>query len=185
MLTLRRLLCSALICALSGLSPSPALAQEDGVTVDPGPADKEYAIPLDDARKRVAPSGRSGSAPASAREQESVEPPVFGAGVGDDASLPDEAGGEGTSASTADTARAGSGRKGEADRADRSSDPSPGRLPATDRSTARDRETVARLATNTGDTGSSLPTSMTIGAIAAGLLILGAAAGLALRRRSS
>jgi len=63
-----------LFLALFALSaPSAALAEEPGVNVDPrSPAGKEYAIPLEEARRQAAPdesssgiaseSGSSGSA---------------------------------------------------------------------------------------------------------------------------
>ena len=51
---------SLLVLAL----PGTALAQDDGVTVDPdSPTAKEYAIPLDSARREAAPATRSTATP--------------------------------------------------------------------------------------------------------------------------
>ena len=53
------------------LLAAPAVAQEDGVFVDPdSPAGKEYAIPLEEARRH----GAGGGAPGTGQ-------PLFGAGI--------------------------------------------------------------------------------------------------------
>jgi hypothetical protein len=70
--SLRALLVALL--SLIWLAPA-AVAQEEGVFVDPdSPTGKEYAIPLDSARRQADPSdGSAGAAPGSA--------PLFGAGI--------------------------------------------------------------------------------------------------------
>src|SRR5215207_7689413 len=70
--SLRALL--AAVLAMIWLAPA-ARAQEEGVFVDPGsPTGKEYAIPLDSARRQADPSGDgAGGAPESA--------PLFGSGI--------------------------------------------------------------------------------------------------------
>lgn len=89
--------------ALLAPSASEAIAQDDGVRVDPdSPAGKEYALPLDSARRDAA-----GTPSAGARD----EAPLFGAGISKQesqrgsrrarrASGGDGGGGEGSGAST-------------------------------------------------------------------------------------
>ncbi len=72
----RPLIALAAVLVLAG----PAQAQ-NGVTVDPGsPTGKEYAIPLDAARRDAAPGG-DGRRPLAGRQRDA---PLFGEGVGDD-----------------------------------------------------------------------------------------------------
>jgi hypothetical protein len=62
----------ALIPLLLAVAAPPAMAQQDGVFVDPdSPAGKEYAVPIDQARGDAAGGGDSGSG----------EEPLFGAGI--------------------------------------------------------------------------------------------------------
>jgi hypothetical protein len=65
------------------LAAPPAAGQdEEGVFVDPeSPAGKEYAIPLEQARREATPDalGREGGAGSASAEQ----PPLFGMGIGD------------------------------------------------------------------------------------------------------
>lgn len=73
-----RRLIAALAAAASVSGAAPALAQESGVRIDPeSPSAKEYAIPLEDARRRADPS-RAPSAPV---EQGMRSSPLFGAGI--------------------------------------------------------------------------------------------------------
>lgn len=65
------LLALVMVCVPS----SPAFGQEDGVTVDPdSPSGKEYALPLEDARRRAGSRGKG--------KRRSGQSPLFGAGVG-------------------------------------------------------------------------------------------------------
>lgn len=74
-----RLICVGL-WALATVLPAAALAQGDDVFVDPdSPAGKEYAIPIDEARREA--SGRDG-APGSA--------PLFGEGVTAESAPPEQ-----------------------------------------------------------------------------------------------
>ncbi len=69
------------IAALTLALTAPlALAQEEGVTVDPGsPAGKEYALPIDQARRDAADGGgRGGGGGVAARRRPT---PAFGEGV--------------------------------------------------------------------------------------------------------
>ena len=68
-LTLKRL---ALIPLLLAVAAPPAVAQQDGVFVDPdSPAGKEYAVPIDQARGDAAGGGDAGPG----------EEPLFGEGI--------------------------------------------------------------------------------------------------------
>jgi hypothetical protein len=108
--------------------------------VDPGPADKEYAIPLG---------------------------PKAGAGAG------------------AGAGKADNDLEEDPERVNIAPSEGPGAVAASDRSTERERKAVTRLATSAGIGGSSLSTSLLVGLIALGLIVLGTGAGLLLRRRSS
>lgn len=69
----RLLVMLSMFCVIA----SAAAAQEDGVTVDPGsPSGKEYALPVDRARRQAAKPTTSRSDPRPT--------PLFGEGVGDD-----------------------------------------------------------------------------------------------------
>jgi hypothetical protein len=69
-----RLLVAAALAAL--LATTPAAAQDDGVHYDEGsPADREYSLPLQDARQD---SGGGSAAPGGGPPS---EPPLFGAGI--------------------------------------------------------------------------------------------------------
>jgi|SRR5829696_7351368 len=60
------------VMLVAAFAAPPAAAQEDGVFVDPdSPAGKEYAIPLDEARREAAGGGGAGRAGQ----------PLFGAGI--------------------------------------------------------------------------------------------------------
>jgi hypothetical protein len=68
---------TALLALLLAATPAPpAVAQEDGVFVDPdSPAGKEYAIPLQEARRQAAGErGEGGGNPSSGQ-------PLFGEGI--------------------------------------------------------------------------------------------------------
>jgi len=161
----------AVLLALLLLS-TPALAQEDGVTIDPGPADREYAIPLDEARKGASPS------PRSRRSGGDEAAPLFGAGVGRSGSNGGSAAGPGSGSGGGETR--GASRRGGSSR-DRSSD---GSTPAP-ASSGRDRDRVRRLAASAGTDGAGFSGSLTIGIIAGVLLLVATGAGLLLRRRST
>lgn len=69
-----RLLVAAALAA--SLATTPAAAQDDGVHYDEGsPADREYSLPLQDARQD---SGGGSAAPGGGPPS---EPPLFGAGI--------------------------------------------------------------------------------------------------------
>jgi hypothetical protein len=79
---MRRLAIAVLAPTLAATAPAvPALAQS-GVHVDPrSPAGKEYALPLDQARREAGQSGHQGSASGrSALFGEGIEPAAQGGG---------------------------------------------------------------------------------------------------------
>lgn len=156
--SLRALLVALL--SLIWLAPA-AVAQEEGVFVDPGsPTGKEYAIPLDSARRQADPSGGSaGAAPGSA--------PLFGAGIV-------AAGGSGAGSETGGSA----GEHAPTGRADgNGSEKSAG--------SAASAETAAVLqaATQTpGAPSGGLGTPAIVALLAAGLLVTGGLAGVVVKR---
>lgn len=69
------------LCLCAVLMPSQASGQNDGVVVDPGsPTGKEYAIPLESARRQAEPRGPTPGGPAGVR-QGSRSAPLFGEGI--------------------------------------------------------------------------------------------------------
>ena len=69
-------------CGALLIASAPAAAQSDGVVVDrDSPTSKEYALPLDQARRQADPSGGAASPDSSSGSGPSA---LFGAGVGDD-----------------------------------------------------------------------------------------------------
>jgi hypothetical protein len=81
---LPRLMASLLAAALllmAATLPGAAMAQQDGVFVDPdSPTGKEYALPAEDARRQADPGSKHGS---GGREHGSRPTALFGVGVGD------------------------------------------------------------------------------------------------------
>ena len=79
---LPRVLTAAIAAAAVALVPTAAHAQEDGVTIDRGsPAAKEYALPIEKARRDAVDGGRDRRVTPGERSA-----PLFGAGVKPDAS---------------------------------------------------------------------------------------------------
>ncbi len=161
----RRLLPLAAALAVALTPAAPATARSgDGVTVDPNsPTGKEYAIPLQSAR-RDATQGTDtpGRAPQGERSV-----PLFGEGVGDS------------------PAQSGSSSGGSSLRAPRSSHEQPQRSSkrSADGGTVQDAIAGTRTVRATvpdGGAGSVL----TIGAVALSVLLLGAVLGSIARRRA-
>jgi hypothetical protein len=151
--TVRILAASA---ALLGAYAAPAPAQ---VFVDPGsPSGKEYAIPLESARRNAAHEGDDKSTPVAQGERSA---PLFGAGLGDEP--PADRDGDRPSASGSEPQR--QTRDGSGGRVER-----------------------ALQVTNPVGVGAAPPTggldaSLTIGAVALSALLLGAVIGSIARRR--
>src|SRR3712207_6668800 len=78
---LRALAAMASVIAML-LAPAGALAQDDGVFIDPdSPSAKEYEIPTESARREA--SGRKGKVKSGARDA-----PLFGEGIEDRSATP-------------------------------------------------------------------------------------------------
>ena len=68
--------CGCITLAVFAASGGQAVAQSDGVFVDPdSPAGKEYALPLEEARREAAPPGQGSD---GAKDSDN---PLFGAGI--------------------------------------------------------------------------------------------------------
>jgi len=141
----------------------PAMAQDDDVIVDPGsPSGKEYALPVDSARKQASKDAKNSSSKAQPA-------PLFGEGVGDDAAT-----------STSASAPSGSGGSG--------GDGADGTRSTADGSRAPDAPRAgpgtATLKSQAAAPGGGIGLVAIIGA-GLGVLALGAAIGLLLRRRAA
>jgi hypothetical protein len=146
------------LCALAVIAPA-AVAADDEIFVDPGsPSGKEYALPVDSARKQAA-GGTQG-----AKDRTSTTP-LFGEGV--DAATPKA----GTGKASAAGAKAGAGDAGGG-----SAGAPPARV-----ATAAPRTLKAQAAAPDGGIG----TAAIIGGVSAGVLLLGAVIGVLLRRRAA
>jgi hypothetical protein len=143
------------------LTAAPAGAQ---VVVDPdSPSGKEYAIPLESARRQAAPAPK----PKAEVVQGARTSPLFGEGVGD-----------GTAKGAGDATAKGK-RVREKGRA-----PDP-QTAAQDNLSDSARATVRAAASRPGAPASGIGTPLLVALGAAGLLAAGAGAGWALRRRAS
>ncbi|MCA1569087.1 MAG: hypothetical protein LC798_01955 [Chloroflexi bacterium] len=153
-----------MLCALALTAPAAAAA-EDEVFVDPGsPSGKEYALPVDSARKQAAGDARNKSSNSQAT-------PLFGEGVDRDAGSAGGGSGSGESDAGGGSGRGGaSGDGGGEASSPQRADPEGG-TPVTAR---------AQAASPDGGSG----TIAIIGA-GAGVLLLGGAIGLVLRRRAA
>ena len=148
-----------LLSALALMAPA-AVAQDDEIFVDPGsPSGKEYALPVESARKQAAKDAQGSSSSAQPA-------PLFGEGV-DDRSTAD-AGGAGSGSGSGSGSGAAKGSRGGTDDAD-------GGTPATSAATLK-----AQAAAPDGGIG----LAAVIG-VGAGVLLLGGAIGVLLRRRST
>ena len=147
-----------LLSALALMAPA-AVAQDDEIFVDPGsPSGKEYALPVESARQQAAKEaqGRSpGARPA----------PLFGQGVDDRATA--DAGGASSGAGSGSGSAKGSGAGAGSD--------ADGGTPAASAATLK-----AQAAAPDGGIG----LAAVIG-VGAGVLLLGGAIGVLLRRRSA
>lgn len=156
----------ALILAL--YAPTTYAQTEDGVTVDPdSPAGKEYALPIDQAR-RDATDGedarRGGKAPAGA------PPPAFGEGV-----RPETERAPGPASST------GVSKDADGKRVGMSADGTPSTTTAAERAQERKGIDRALLKASDGDGGASDGSlALLLGGVV--VMVLGVAAGLLLRR---
>jgi hypothetical protein len=162
MARMRILLPAVLAAAGLAAMPGAAVAQEPGVVVDPGsPAGKEYAIPVARARREAgvdrATSGSSGSSTQA-------KPELFGAGISPRKAAPTKPEKTGSKSSESDSGGAPAGGGGGS-----SSGGSGGPGAA------------AAAAVQSRPSANALPW---LAGPAAAVLLIGAAAGLLMRRRS-
>ena len=156
-----------MLCALA-VTATAATAAEDEIFVDPGsPSGKEYALPIDSARQQAAAEARGGKTSGT------KQTPLFGEGVDDRSasnSGSDAGGGSGDDGG-ASPAGAGAGKASQT-----STTRSPG--------TAADGGTPITARAQAASPEGGLGTIAIIGA-GAGVLLLGGAIGLLLRRRAA
>jgi len=147
------------LCALAMTASAAVAAAEDEIFVDPGsPSGEEYALPVDSARKQAAGDAQARSDNKSA--------PLFGEGVGDATAGPAAGGGSvGGGGAGGDAARTSGGA----------------REPRSSRTGAGTRPALRAQAAAVDGGGVGLAA---VGGTAAGVLLLGGAIGLLLRRRA-
>lgn len=155
----------ALIAAMMlGATAGSAQDREGGLQVDPGsPSGREYAIPLEQARRN---GSAAGPADRITPGQRNVAP-AFGEGVGD-------GGGSSASGST-------DGGATSKDRAQAGSDRPARDSTSTGDDASRRAPAVASIQRSSADTGSG--PVIAIAGVGGGVLLMGAAAGVVLRRR--
>jgi hypothetical protein len=158
---------SAVIVALVGwiaVAGTPTPTPEPGVQVDPdSPSGKEYAIPLDDARRRASPSGETQTMGAPGGGTAAA--PLFGAGV------------------TARAARSSAGEDA-SDGSDAKDSPTRSRSREDPTMSAPPPASVLEAASRPGAPSGGAGTTALLAGGAAALLVLGAGTGVVLRRRS-
>lgn len=149
------------IAALTlALTAPAAVAQEEGVTVDPGsPSGKEYALPIDKARRDATGGGGRSSTPGRPT-------PAFGEGVRPDR----ESGPGGAEESTSRRSRGADGTQAAAPT-------------TTSAQRAKERDDIDRaiVRAGLGDRGAGQG-SLALLAGGIGVMVLGLSVGLALRR---
>jgi hypothetical protein len=151
-----------LVLSVLAVAAPAAVAQDDEVFVDPGsPSGKEYALPVDSARKQAAKDAQKGSARAQPA-------PLFGEGVGDT-----------DAASTSSAAPAGGGGSGSDRRRAAGDDSAPGAAGG-ERASAAPATLKSQVAAPDGGLG-----LVTVLAAGLAVLALGGAIGLLLRRRAT
>ena len=140
---------------------APAIAQEDGVFIDPdSPSAKEYGIPLEAERRQADPAQE----PDAGIRQGSRSSPIFGAGIVGDGERPEK---------TNADAPGSAGKKRERD------------APREAKPRESDDDAVVRAAAaNPGAPSGGAGVPLTIAGVAAGVLFIGGLAGLLLRRRA-
>lgn len=156
--SLRWAVCLAAVVASFAGAEGTAIAQGDGVVVDPeSPAGKEYALPLEAARRDGAGRGTASTGSASA--------PLFGAGISRRRNSPTLDGSDRRSRGGADSGR--------------SDDASSDATDPTDATDARDSRAAAAAAIAEGGTEPSA--GLLTALIAFGVLVVGGIVGLSLR----
>jgi hypothetical protein len=148
------------LCALAVIAPA-AVAADDEIFVDPdSPSGKEYALPVDSARKQAAGA-------AQGAKDATAPTPLFGEGV--------EA--AGSKATTRTSKASGAGAKAGSD---------DGATAAAGASTARARTAAPKtLKAQAAAPDGGIGVAAVIGGVSVGVLLLGAAIGVLLRRRAT
>ena len=158
----------------AGTLAAPAAAQEPGLVIDPdSPSNKEYALPFEEERRQADPTTTPGAG-ITPGERSS---PAFGAGV-------TPAGGENAREDGVATS-GGSYGSGGSDGSGGAGAGNAGEEAVVPQSEPDDAETVRQAAAQPGAPAGGLGSTLTIGGIAAAVLLAGGAAGLALRRRGA
>jgi hypothetical protein len=166
----RRLISTLSVAAVLAVPGADAAFAQNGVTVDPGsPTGKEYAIPLEQARRDA--SAEDGGELNEATHGERTAP-LFGEGVGDDTS---------------------SAQNGASNRDDPASSDGGGRKGGKPQATSADGRSGTTVGSAIGGTRALQATvpeggtssALTIGALAVSVLLLGAVLGSIARRRSN
>jgi hypothetical protein len=149
------------VLVASLVNAAPAVAQEDGVFVDPdSPGGKEYAIPLDTQRRQAAPSASTGAAGVE-------DAPLFGTGI------TGESGGKAT--------RSSPDGNSERDGSD-GADGAVGRNSDIPLATGDARAAVSAATQNPGAPSGGLGAPAFIALLAAAILLVGGLAGWTIRR---
>lgn len=162
----RQIVASAVVTVCL-LLPHGAAAQDPGVTMQEGPAQKEYAIPLEAAERQAAPpAGSSKKPPVAPADATSARP---------QAAVP-SLGGRSESSSSAQNSRERSAPEIAGD-----SKPGPSAQKPGPSALITERAALARGPGPTGATGRDSDTGLVIG-VAVVILLLGATLGVLLRR---
>jgi hypothetical protein len=160
-----------LLVALPGwlwLAPA-AIAQEDGVFIDPGsPTGKEYAIPFESARREADPASGSGSGSGGGAAPGSA--PLFGAGIAPSGASAGKTSGQ-----------AGGSAPGESSQ--QPAQTADGAGPAAEAPKSKEAKAALEAAIRTpGAPSGGLGTPAIVALLAAGLLLAGGLIGVAIRR---
>ena len=150
---------------LALLAPVPAAAQSDGVFVDPdSPTAKQYAIPLESARRQADPDGDGQVAPPGGRPPGTDPAALFGEGI-------------------ASASRAGKSSKSK--RSGSKSDSKAGGTASDGASSSGSKDPVQAAVSNPGAPSGGVGSTLLIAAGGGLVLLIGGLAGFVLRRRAA
>jgi hypothetical protein len=158
---------------LALLSPVAASAQSEGVIVDPeSPSAKQYALPLESARRQADPGGDGQVVPPGARATGTGAAPLFGDGIAS-ASRAEKRSSSGSAAGTSNSTR---GTAGESNGSSASGSGSSG--------SSGSSSAVRAAVSNPGAPSDDIGSTLLIAGGASVLLAIGGLTGFLLRRRS-
>jgi hypothetical protein len=155
---------------LALLAPTPAVAQSDGVFVDPdSPTGKQYQLPLESARRQADPSSDGRIAPPGARPSGTGPAALFGEGIAtaSRAGKPSSSGGSGGKSKPGGTAGGSNGSTS---------------APTTDSGSSNP---VQAAVSNPGAPSGGVGSTLLIAAGGGLVLLIGGLAGFVIRRRSA